>query len=232
MGLSLNRNNTLGSNKFSGPFRPQSNRDVTVATMSRNTGDHDFKSFWKREFPECAPLSFLFRERYPDHWLRFHNLPETKRYAETGAERKEVMVRLNTIGTRVLGVGRECWLVAAYRPFWRDVEKRRDGKGQYAKDRLEMNFEFELDFFEDWIDEPLVFSVFSKRCVWKECGYNRLLKNIAEDFEGHVFWVSMDAIRIFAPYDGGADLILRSSEEVRDLGVEFENWLSPEESGL
>ena len=42
--------------------------------------------FWESEFAGVVPEAHNFKYQYPDRWVRFHSLPESKRYPEREAE--------------------------------------------------------------------------------------------------------------------------------------------------
>jgi hypothetical protein len=52
---------------------------------------------WDDGWSETPPLAFLLRSAYPDRWVRFHSLPASKRYAETEAERAEILSRHHAV---------------------------------------------------------------------------------------------------------------------------------------
>src|SRR5262245_44813519 len=52
---------------------------------------------WDRCFPNCEPIGHRLRVAFPDRWIRFHSLPESKRYPEDDAEYAEVLARHNSI---------------------------------------------------------------------------------------------------------------------------------------
>jgi hypothetical protein len=41
---------------------------------------------WRQHWPDCPPVGHKLREPYRDLWVRFHSLPESKRYAEDESE--------------------------------------------------------------------------------------------------------------------------------------------------
>jgi hypothetical protein len=70
-----------------------------------------FARSWDRWYPDAAPFGHELRHAYPDQWLRIHNLPLSKRWPETAAERQEVLLRQNAVATDVLGTSAACWLI-------------------------------------------------------------------------------------------------------------------------
>jgi hypothetical protein len=72
----------------------------------------------------------------------------------------------------------------------------------------------------------------SARSVWSP----RALDDVLADVANHVLWpfliVSEESGRVYAPYDGGADLFLGSSAERDEMKRKFERWLPKHPSGL
>ena len=52
---------------------------------------------WSMSFPDCEPLAHQLRSVFADRWVRFHSLPESKRYPESEAEYGVVMRRHNAV---------------------------------------------------------------------------------------------------------------------------------------
>jgi hypothetical protein len=57
------------------------------------------------------------------------------------------------------------------------------------------------------------------------------LRAVADD-RVRALWVSEVTGEVFAPYDGGADLIVMSGERAELLRGTFASWLSPRTDGL
>ncbi|WP_425586206.1 DUF3885 domain-containing protein [Streptomyces sannanensis] len=57
-------------------------------TPSDNRGTLSLDAAWESNWPGTLPLGHLLRSAWPDRWVRFHSLPESKRYADTEAEFK------------------------------------------------------------------------------------------------------------------------------------------------
>ncbi|WP_443611862.1 DUF3885 domain-containing protein [Acrocarpospora catenulata] len=41
---------------------------------------------WQANWPDCPPVAHELKRFYASRWVRFHSLPESKRYADTPAE--------------------------------------------------------------------------------------------------------------------------------------------------
>lgn len=57
---------------------------------------------WERKWPGSEPLGYLLPVSNHDRWVRFHSLPEFKRYAETPAEYEEVVRRHRAVLAELL----------------------------------------------------------------------------------------------------------------------------------
>lgn len=68
--------------------------------------------------------------------------------------------------------------------------------------------------------------------TWKPDAYDDLLRRVAEGMVANVLFVRLDVANIYAPYDGGADIILSSSSERDALRQRYASWLSPHPTGL
>lgn len=57
---------------------------------------------WSELWPDSEPAGHLFKWQYPERWIRFHTLPEGKRYADTPAEYEVILGRhLTALGELV-----------------------------------------------------------------------------------------------------------------------------------
>ena len=162
-----------------------------------------------------------------DRWLRFHSLPESKRYAGTEGEYAELLMRANTVATEVLGEGDVCWLVQS---IWDEsgavrVDTVTLGSHQLTQSFLWREYEDTEDFDVDWM-------AYATQTVWKAGAFDSVIRRIADDELRAVIWVSPDNGAVFAPYDGGMDLILPSPEAVLELKSRHRGWLSRHPGGL
>lgn len=60
-------------------------------------GQTDLTELWQQRWPSCPPVGYKLRDPYQDVWVRFHSLPESKRYAEDESEYTVVLERYNTV---------------------------------------------------------------------------------------------------------------------------------------
>lgn len=177
---------------------------------------------WRSSFGDSLPAGFHCRASLSDRWLRVHSLPESKRYAETEAERSELLHRQNAVATYLLGDGAHCELLVT----------RFGEKSEWLPwEELPLNGKVPEHVMSAAADgDELQF--FALPVVWQSNAFNDLILAIADDRTGPVLFADMQRSCIYAPYDGGADLFFRSQHDSDVARVKFQVWLSNREDGL
>ena len=66
---------------------------------------------WNHSFPHCEPIGHHLRLAFPERWVRFHSLLESKRYPENESEYVHVLERHNAILGAVARPGSQVVLV-------------------------------------------------------------------------------------------------------------------------
>ncbi len=171
-----------------------------------------FEQFWAKKYPETPPINYLFKHNLPERWVRFHSLPESKRYAETKAEWDILLQRQNDIIDYLISQNAEIKVV---------INSISSG-----------HFLFQMFDFENigvLIHDEMTFQSFVTETTWQSGGLNPLLMEIADD-SIRAFVIAPDCI--VAPYDGGVDVILKNIDAKNELKNIFSDWLSQREDGL
>jgi hypothetical protein len=193
---------------------------------------HSFEAEWRSFYPNYAPLGFMMRSASAEHWVRFHSLPNSKRYAQTDAEGQIILDRQNGLADEVLGAGTRCWLVqtAGVPP---------DDAVNLKTESLWRRYEFEFAFrflIKDGDDYETDWESRASQQTWKASAFDDLLLAIADDdaeaIGARVLWMSRATGAVFAPYDGGVDLFLPTHASVQHLKTKYKDWLSLHPSGL
>lgn len=183
-----------------------------------------FGKFWWRHFNTCGPVGYQLRSVLSERWVRFHSLPESKRYPDTERELREAIRRSTVLANEVLGRESNCWLIANRYPntppFKPDARK-----------------DFDLKACLTWLnhDEPLGATEIVAHAAsyrWQPKRFEELLGNIARDEDSLILWVSEDTHAVFAPYDGGIDVILPDVNQATTLAQKHAEWLSPFPGGM
>ena len=193
------------------------------------------QKLWEGDFGDCPPVSYLFKYQLTDRWFRVHSLPESKRYAEDESETVELLNRQNTLLIDVLGNNSDCFLVG----------------GNYAESPLEENLKncpalkkinfqkfvrlSKQDFDPEELEpdeKPVFLSLLFAPFKPKKHELNNILICVADWKIVNFFVVNFERQHIFAPYDGGVDIILKNSEERDEFKTKYKDWLSSHPSGF
>ena len=196
---------------------------------------NQFRRFWQQHFSDCPPVSYLFKYNLVDRWFRFHSLPESKRYAEDETEFAELLARQNIVLLDVIGTNAECILVSGN---YADSPLVENLKGCPALAEFEFQEFVRLskqDFDPEDLEpdeEPIYLSLFCGIHKLKHGSLDGILLCIANEQIRNFFVVSCERRRIFAPYDGGVDVILKDAKERDVFKAKYKDWLSRHPAGL
>ncbi len=175
----------------------------------------DFAHDWARYYDGIPPLGHMLRCEVPDRWTRFHALPESKRLADTPAERAIILDRANRLADRPFGLSGALWLSAVTGPGF--------GQGPVRRHRLVRAMEFADE--DPCDEESRIRAVHANRVDWRPGAFDRLFGEIAEDQERALFFDPGTGV-VLAPYDGGFDIICAGQGQRTALEQEFRRWMS------
>ncbi|HEY0084431.1 MAG TPA: hypothetical protein VGB65_00830 [Allosphingosinicella sp.] len=184
-----------------------------------------FEEEWARYRAGCPPIAWMLRAYDAVPWLRFHALPESKRYPESKAERAIVLSRANELGERVLGPGTSTWQIETLFKMPAEADAmpattRVSGAGELAGEVPDPDNPGER--WEYYITESR----------WRAGAFDRLLIEITKVRPKRIMWFSRQNGAAFAPYDGGFDIFPSSFEDIAALKRDYADWLSPHPGGL
>ena len=193
----------------------------------------DFTLFWNQAFPGAVPLGYLFRHYFPGRWVRFHSLPQSRRYPENEADWAMLLDRQNTILEAVIGRPAPVALVTGYYA-WAESVGVENLLAETALHRFDYTalppVALESVDPEQYQPGDRYHPLFA-RVYWQRGAFDDVLREVAEDAV-RCFWVSPEQQCLIAPYDGGLDVIVRDTPSRDALKARFRAWLSGREDGL
>jgi hypothetical protein len=191
----------------------------------------EFADIWRTFYPNAEPTGSLMRAADVHHWIRFHSLPFSKRYADTEEEYSTLLSRQNALASAVLGNDRPCWIVQA---CWTTPEGFVELTDEHEMFRasLEFGLEHAFSFDVDMGDSAAHWNVMAGPVRWTQGGFDEVLLRIADEQSAPIIWISGESGAVFAPYDGGVDLFLTSEAKVKALRSKHADWLSSHPNGL
>lgn len=186
---------------------------------------------WRSAHPQCFPLGNKLRECFPERWFRIHSLPESKRYADTPEEHREVLHRHNVLLDELLGPGGPYTLVTlgyseTSAPV-REHETRIAAVAGSATHFLSVNMSEPEDE-----GPPIFWHFFMSEHVWRSGSMDGLLELVARDTVANVLFVGPRQQCLYHPYDGGGDVLLPSRAATDVMRARYSRWLSTHPSGL
>ena len=191
--------------------------------------ENEFIAYWMKEYPESLPIKHELKWVYTNRSFRIHSLPESKRYAESAKEYNIILDRQNQLIDDLIEEGTEIAISFGLYVMegTNDSCKELTEFGEFQKVlSIDLHKEKPKDY-----EEGQFFDVFVRIEKWKKRSQNEMLKAIADD-EIRAMFVSPLGSCILAPYDGGVDIIVDSTEKRDRLKAKYKNWLSDREDGM
>ncbi|WP_309144277.1 hypothetical protein [Streptomyces sp. BR123] len=184
---------------------------------------------WQAQRPAGPVLPWDLKTVYGNRWVRFHSLPESKRYADDEAEYAVLLDRYNTVLDELFADGEVCVVTID----WTDPAETADPP-EWTVLRRALHPAGTL-----WtvLDEPSdpgpdqLWYFYADRRPWVRGCLDPLLRAAADAAVSGVLVTDPDLTRIHHAYDGGADVILPTPGERDRLRDRHSAWLSAHPSG-
>jgi len=185
---------------------------------------------WDKYFPECEPLAHLMRDRFRSRWVRFHSLPESKRYPENEEEMQTILARHNTILGEMLEQKTSVVLLTT------GYAESADPPSRYPElltlDPTAVSWREVAMHKIEGGNEQYYWHISASLWEWQPGTFDPLVRLVAEDQIANVMMVHPDCKWILHPYDGGMDVILESNAARQRLKSAHLDWLSDRPDGL
>lgn len=189
----------------------------------------EFINYWNKEYPEALPIGYELKWIYQNRWFRIHSLPNSKRHAQTDDEYKIILDRQNELIEDLIGEGTEIAIL-----FGLYIDNRTNDNYHELTDfgafRKVLTIDLQKERPEEYENE-MYFDIYTKIDNWHKDNKKEILKAIADD-KIQVMFVCPSKHCIVAPYDGGVDVIVSSTEKRNELKIKYNDWLSEREDGM
>lgn len=188
-----------------------------------------FNNYWKQEFSNLLPFCHHFRFSYNHRWFRVHNLPKSKRYADSEEEYQILLDRQNQLFDTIFGEEAEIMIVFGI--FTHDITNDNYAEiinyNEFEKIETINLSEREPDNYED----NIFLDLYVKYTKWHNTKFDEILKAIAND-EIRMLFVYPSKNRIIAPYDGGVDILMENKTAKDEMKTVYKHWLSNRKDSL
>lgn len=186
-------------------------------------------ALWQERWPGCAPLPggswAPAGAQYGARWVRFHTLPESKRYADSEDESAEILRRHQVLLSDLIAMsGADELVVVAV--DWDGT----DLAAGWTKRVLPGRWPWMTWTSPDPDPRDQVLSYFWAASS-KLGDLSSLLGEVAES-GGRVWILDAELSWAYLPYDGGADVYAPTATAATALRAQRSGWLSTHPSGL
>lgn len=188
---------------------------------------------WVSRWPSTRPIGHELRHIGPDHWIRFHSLPESKRYAENDSERGEVLHRHNTVlgelvSRQPTAADESVLVISCGWSDSADTTVRDDELRDASPDSVHWQ-----SLLRDTHDgEEFWTHLYVGAVEWSEGVLDPLLNLVSEWRTSDVIVAAPSFDWLYHPYDGGADVLHSDAEVLEALRDAHRDWLSDHPRGL
>jgi hypothetical protein len=164
---------------------------------------------------------------FPERWVRFHSLPDGKRYPTNDADFGTILERHN----RVLGaLAQRGEIVGLLTTGWStSPEAVRTQRELLELDpRASPWRTVAMHEGPDIFSDPTFWHIFASNRQWLPGVFDPLVRLVADDKLFNVMVVALDCKWLVHPYDGGMDVVVESRRMRDRLAVSYAEWLAPE----
>ncbi|MEO0530264.1 MAG: hypothetical protein AAF266_06760 [Planctomycetota bacterium] len=185
---------------------------------------------WEQHYGETPPIAHVLRDQFQDRWVRFHSLPEAKRYADSESEEAELLGRSNAVLSHLAADGARLELLTTN---WSLTNTPATPLKEVCKLGLSVEHWRAVAMHElDREPDPDYWHVFRSAITWVSGALDNVTRLVADARLSNVMVLDCTSSWLYHPYDGGIDVILGTPEERKRLAADFDAWRSPRPDGL
>ncbi len=183
-------------------------------------------SFWRSQFSGCDPLAHELKHQFSSRWVRFHSLPESRRYAQDENDYLEILNRQNSLLTDLCEPEENLIVVL---PEYADKASPNRPEKVAANLLPETVYWTSIDQTDN---DGLYFHLHVSHIQQNTDELEALLRCVADDEVRNVMLLCLSSASVFHPYDGGVDIIVPTTELRDALKARYRRWLSGRPNGL
>ena len=177
--------------------------------------------WWGTHFSDLPTIPHMLRDWLSDRWVRFHSLPDSKRYATTDEEQGVLLARHHALIDEMFSSEELAFVYSGGRYPGATASGVVDS-GEHWKS---------VDFGHGRTSEvPHDVELLCLRVRRSSIG--ELLRNVAENHWSECLIIQLDRPAFLHPYDGGIDVFAETLEARDKLKTKYAGWLSAHPKGL
>lgn len=201
-------------------------RPAKVHPMGRS-----LTALWQHRWPGTRPISYELRSS--DHWVRFHTLPGSKRYPDTESEYAEIARRhrclLRELSDHHAPTDNQVFVVTCSWSAGPTPTPRTAPVAAFSPQAIHWQ-----SILTDDSDprSPSWTHLFLDQLELADQRLDQLLGLVADDRAEGVLIADPQLQWMYAPYDGGTDILTATTAQRDALKARHPSWLSPRSDGL
>jgi hypothetical protein len=183
---------------------------------------------WENQFGKFyPPEAHLLKYDFSELWIRFHSLPDSKRYPETESDKLIIIQRHNEILNALNKFNDKLYLIRSVWTDHIDTKPKSHGLGMH---------------WRSWVRdsdglEYIIGHAYYDIIEWKTGVFNDLILNVSDDEESNLMVINSRNFNLYHPYDGGCDIILKRNHnkteaKIIEFKTIFSEYLSKHPHGL
>jgi hypothetical protein len=193
----------------------------------------DLLARWTAVWGDCRPVSYELRGCQPDRWVRFQSLPGSRRYASNDDEYAELMRRHITVLAELLqDEPDDEQEILVFTASWSADPDLKQRAAELSSVIPAATYWTSILTDDSGPEESTWTHIWVSAIRPDSEELARLLRLVADDVTGGVIITTVRMAWLYAPYDGGADVIAASREHRDQLRQRHRNWLSAHPKGL
>ena len=195
--------------------------------------NQSFEQHWHQLYPNILPLSHLFKYYFSDYWIRLYSFQNGQRYANHDNEMHSLLEFQNEVINECLIPNQSLYIVShQFKHPTEIIFEQNLNHLPYKFVASSPIYPYQVDskFYEDDQKALLLISL-STQTIWQTHSHDILLSQIAND-EINAFLMPLDNQCIIAPYDGGIDLIIFSTQLRNQMKSKYLDRISTRDDGL
>jgi hypothetical protein len=182
-----------------------------------------FDEAWNTAWPGCPPVAGRMRDLRRERWVRFHTLPDAKRYATTPAEHAEILHRHHTLLTALAA---DAGTLTAITRSWSATSDPTPRHATVAATTPDATHWRSDDLawepgFSSWQHHYISPAALAGPAL------DELLLCVADDMTDGVILTDDTCAWAYHPYDGGADVFTTTTQARHELAAAHADWLAP-----
>ncbi|WP_411722318.1 hypothetical protein [Mycetocola sp.] len=192
-----------------------------------------FDAAWRTRWPDCRPIGHELRSSAHETWVRFHSLPESKRYAESEVEYEELLTRhftlLRELSSSAFTPPDDLRLITvAWSESPEQAERDSDLQSAFPEGHYWQSVAYDLSD----PDYPVWTHLYVGSTALDAEELRSLLMLVADDGTSDVVICPPGGDWLYHPYDGGGDVIAPDHTTRDILRDRHADWLPANPHGL